>query len=43
MDGQRMELQVSMKLRKLWPANIQKEKGKKRGGKTAAEGIKEAK
>ena len=28
-DGQRMELQVSMKPRKLWPANTQKEKGAK--------------
>ena len=31
-DGQRMELQVSMQLWKLWPANIQKEK-EKRGAK----------
>ena len=28
-DGQRMELQVSMKPRTLWPANTQKEKGGK--------------
>ena len=28
-DGQRMELHVSMKPRKLWPANTQKEKGGK--------------
>ena len=28
-DGQRMELQVSMKPRKLWPANTQKKKGAK--------------